>query len=187
LRTAILQHNREKGKEVRRLNESDKESWRTIRTFFARLVVSVLAVWAIFTFMFGIARINGEAMYPRIRDGDLIFYSRIGKDYSIGDVLTFRVDGVRRVARVVAKGGDVVDINEDGQLLVNGNVQEEEIFYQTEAHISDVTYPYTVAENSYFLLCDFRTISLDSRDYGAISEADIDGQVISILLRRRGI
>jgi signal peptidase I len=165
----------------------DKESWRTIRTFLLRLIVFALIVWVIFTFLFGIARVNGESMYPRIRDGDLIFYSRTEKNYSIGDVLTFRTDGYRRVARVVAKGGDVVDINEEGQLLVNGNVQEEEIFYPTEKLESDVTYPYTVAEDSYFVLCDFRTASIDSRGYGAISASDIDGVVISILLRRRGI
>jgi signal peptidase I len=137
--------------------------------------------------MFGIARVNGESMYPRIRDGDLIFFSRLGSDYSIGDVLTYKISGYRRVARVVAKGGDVVDINEDGQLLVNGSVQEEEIFYPTEKLVSLVTYPYTVAENSYFMLCDFRTGSIDSRDYGAVPESEIDGEVISILLRRRGI
>jgi signal peptidase I len=168
-------------------DKESKESWRTIRTFLIRLVVFILIIWAIFTFMFGIARVNGESMYPRIRDGDLIFFSRLGSDYSIGDVLTFKINGHRRVARVVAKGGDVVDINEDGELLVNGSIQEEEIFYQTEKLDSDVTYPYKVAENSYFLLCDFRTSSVDSRDYGALSESDIDGEVLSILLRRRGI
>jgi signal peptidase I len=137
--------------------------------------------------MFGIARVKGEAMYPRIRDGDLVFYNRMENDYSIGDVVTFKINGYRRFARVVAKGGDVVDINEDGQLIVNDNVQEEEIFYPTEKLVSDITYPYTVAENSYFILCDFRTVSIDSRDYGAISESDIDGKVLTLLLRRRGI
>jgi signal peptidase I len=152
-----------------------------------RLIVFVLVIWAIFTFLFGIARVNGEAMYPRIRDGDLIFYYRLGTDYNIGDVLTYKIDGHRRQSRVVAKGGDVVDINEDGQLLVNGNVQEEEIFYPTEKLISDITYPYTVPEDSYFMLGDFRTVAVDSRDYGAVSESDIDGQVLSVLLRLRGI
>jgi signal peptidase I len=166
---------------------ADKESQRDIRIFVIKLIAFIMSVWVIFTFLFGIARVNGEAMYPRIRDGDLIFYYRLGKDYSIGDVLTFKINGYRRIARVVAKGGDVVDINDEGKLLVNGNVQEEEIYYSTEKLTSDVTYPYTVPEDSYFMLGDFRTIAVDSRDYGAISESDIDGQILSILLRRRGI
>jgi signal peptidase I len=65
-------------------------------------------------------------------------------------------------------------------------VQEEEIFYPTEPQEGDVTYPYTVDEGSYFVLCDYRTISFDSRTYGAISKKDLDGKVIT-LLRRRGI
>jgi signal peptidase I len=86
----------------------------------------------------------------------------------------------------VAQGGDVVDLNEEGQLLVNGNVQQEEIFYETEAPVSGQAFPYTVEEGSYFILCDYRTASVDSRTYGAVSKNDLDGKVIT-LLRRRGI
>jgi signal peptidase I len=169
---------------VRFLNE--KESWRTIRTFLVRLIVFVIIIWAIFTFVFGIARMHSETMYPRIRDGDLLFYYRLDKDYAIGDVVTFVINDSRRVARVVAKGGDVVDLNEDGELLVNGNAQLEEIFYTTEAREDGVAFPYTVPEDSYFVLCDYRTISSDSRDYGAVARSEIDGEIVTIL-RRRGI
>jgi signal peptidase I len=164
----------------------EKESWRTIRVFFVRLIVFVGLIWAIFTFVFGIARMSSEVMYPRIRDGDLLFYYRLNKDYAIGDVVTFVIDDSRRVARVVAKGGDVVDVNENGELLVNGNTQLEEVFYPTEAREGGVELPYTVPEDSYFVLCDYRTISSDSRDYGAIARSEIDGEIVTIL-RRRGI
>jgi signal peptidase I len=80
----------------------------------------------------------------------------------------------------------VVEVNTDGELLVNGNVQEEEIFYPTEPQVGDVTYPLTVEEGSYFVLCDYRTIGFDSRTYGTISQKDFDGKVITVL-RRRGI
>jgi signal peptidase I len=84
-------------------------------------------------------------------------------------------------------GGDVVDLGEDGELIVNGNVKDEEIFYITQPNLSsDLVFPYTVPEDSYFVLCDFRTNSVDSRTYGAISRSDIDGKVISFL-RIRGI
>jgi type IV secretory pathway protease TraF len=43
-----------------------------------------------------------------------------------------------------------------------------------------------VEEDSYFVLCDFRTASSDSRDYGAVAKSDIDGKIIT-LLRRRGL
>jgi signal peptidase I len=159
---------------------------RIILEFFVKLGVVCLALWLIFTFAFGILQMHGETMYPRIRDGDLILYNRMERDYTIGDVVVFKVGISTCVARIVAQGGDVVEVNEEGELLVNGNVQEEEIFYPTEAEPLGVSYPYTVEENSYFMLSDFRTNTTDSRSYGAVSVNDFCGKVITIL-RRRGI
>jgi signal peptidase I len=158
----------------------------TIVAFFVKLGIVCLALWSVFTFVFGIRQMHGEIMYPRLRDGDLMFYYRLEQDYNIEDVVIYKVNGQTCVARIVAQGGDVVDVNSEGQLLVNGNVQDEEIFYPTEGYTSGVSYPYTVGEDSYFLLCDYRTISVDSRSYGAVSEKDFCGKVITIL-RRRGI
>jgi signal peptidase I len=125
-------------------------------------------------------------MYPRLRDGDLILYYRLERNYQIGDVVTFQMNDTTFLGRIVAQGGDVVELSEDGQLLVNGNVQQEEIFYPTEPQDGDVTYPCTVEEDNYFILCDFRTAGFDSRTYGTIPQSTLDGKIITVL-RRRGI
>jgi signal peptidase I len=155
--------------------------------FIMKVCGVLLALWAIFTFVFGIRQISGESMYPRLRDGDLILYYRLVQNYQIGDVVTYDLYGTPRQARIVAQAGDVVEVNDDGQLIVNGNIQQEEIFYQTLPYEEGITYPYTVEDNSYFVLCDCRTGSyMDSRIIGAVSQKDLDGKVISFL-RRRGI
>jgi signal peptidase I len=159
---------------------------RIILEFFVKLGIVCLALWLIFTFAFGILQMHGESMYPRLRDGDLILYNRMERDYTIGDVVVFKVGKSTCVARIVAQGGDVVEITEEGDLLVNGNIQAEEIFYPTEEDPVGIGYPYTIEDNSYFMLCDFRTACTDSRSYGAVSEDDFCGKVIT-LLRRRGI
>jgi signal peptidase I len=169
--------------------DQNQDMWRqkeTVLKFIIKLCLVLLVIWAVFTFIFGIRQVSGEHMYPRLRDGDLTLYYRLEQNYEKGDVVTFQLEGTTFWARIVAQGGDVVEVNEDGQLIVNGNVQEEEIFYPTEPQDGDVTYPYTVEEGSYFVLCDYRTISYDSRTYGAISKKDLDGKVIT-LLRHRGI
>jgi signal peptidase I len=158
----------------------------TVLMFIVKLCLVLLVIWAVFTFVFGIRQVSGENMYPRLRDGDLILYYRLEQDYQIGDVVTFELDDTTFWARIVAQGGDVVEVTEDGQLLINGNVQEEEIFYPTEPQEGDVTYPCTVEAGSDFVWCDYRTISLDSRTYGTIPQEDLDGKVITVL-RRRGI
>jgi signal peptidase I len=172
-------------------NDSGESKSRKIRrlkqntvSFFIKLIVAVLAIWIIFHYIFGLFRVNGETMYPSIRDGDLVLYYRLEQEYYQGDAVVYLVNGYGRIARIVAQGGDVVNLNEDGQLLVNGKVQEEEVFFATEKIEGGISYPYTIPEDSYFVLCDFRTNSYDSREYGAISIEDISGKVITIMRRR---
>jgi signal peptidase I len=175
--------------EIQETPTQNQDMWRekeTVLKFIIRLCLVILVIWAFFTYVFGIRQVCGENMYPRLRDGDLVLYYRLEQDYQIGDVVTFKLNDSTFWARIVAQEGDVVEVTEDGQLWVNGNVQQEEIFYPTEPQEGDVTYPYTVEEGSYFVLCDYRTISFDSRTYGAIPKKDLDGKVITVL-RRRGI
>ena len=145
-----------------------------------------IAVFAVFNYVFGIGVVNGESMYPRMRDGDLVVYFRMEPEQNIGDIITFMVNGERQFARVVARGGDVVDMTEDGLLKINGNIQAEEVFFSTSKEERATTFPCRVETDSVFVLCDNRTAALDSRDYGTIPVSSIDGKVIT-LLRRRGL
>jgi signal peptidase I len=167
-------------------NQNISLQQETVLKFLLKLCLVLLAIWVAFTYVFGIRQVSGENMYPRLRDGDLILYYRLEQDYQEDDVVAFDIDGYHRVGRIVAQGGDVVDLNTDGQLVVNGNVRQEEVFYATEPLVGGVSFPYTVEEGSYFVLCDFRTASVDSRSYGTIPQSDLAGKVIT-LLRRRGI
>ena len=162
---------------------------QTLREFIALLCkigCAALVCWVMYHFFFGIGVVSGEAMYPRMRDGDLVVYFRINSEYNIGDIVTFKVDGKRQYARITARGGDTVDMTEDGQLTVNGNVQQEEVFSATSKEGRKTVFPCQVERDAVFVLCDNRGNAQDSRDYGPVRIADIDGKVIS-LLRRRGL
>lgn len=164
----------------------DKQALQDIRAFLIKLVVVAVIGWMLLGFVFGVTVMEGEDMYPHIRDGDVLIYYRLQREYHIGDVATFKRDGRRYTGRLVAQGGDTVDITEDGQLLVNGSVQDEEIFYPTETADGGVEFPCKIPEGSVFLLCDFRTNGIDSRSYGPVDIEELDGKVMTIL-RRRGI
>lgn len=157
-----------------------------ICAFLVKLAVIALAGWILLGVVFGMAVMEGEDMYPRLRDGDLMVYYRLQREYHIGDVVTFTQDGRRYTGRIVAQGGDTVDLTEEGQLLVNGSVQDEEIFYLTQQVEGGTPLPCQIPEGSVFLLCDFRTNATDSRSYGPVQLDSLDGKVITIL-RRRGI
>lgn len=176
-----------RGANVDKQEQSPKPTaLQEVGTFAMNIGLTAAVIWLVFTFVFGVYIMDGEGMYPRIRDGDLVLYYRLDNEYDIDSVLTFKVDGTRYTARYIAMEGDIVDITDEGQLLINGSVQSEEIFYATYQLESDMEYPYEVPEGCIFLLGDFRTYTVDSRVYGAVSLDEIDGKVITII-RRRGI
>lgn len=169
--------------------EARYRSLETSRAFWAlikKMICIAVAVWALFSFVFGVSIVQGEGMYPRMRDGDVTLWYRLEQNPNIGDIVTFTRDGERQYGRVVAKGGDTVDFTKDGLLLLNGSAQQEEVFFQTSKQNRAQAFPITIPENEVFILGDNRAYSVDSRDYGSVSASEIDGKIIS-LMRRRGL
>lgn len=169
---------------ARQPGSAARRDWQDIRAFLLKLAVVALAAWALLGWVFGLTVMKGEDMYPRLRDGDLLLYYRLQKEYRIGDVVTFARDGTRHTARIVAQGGDTVDITEEGALLVNGSAQSEEIFCLTQPAEEGIELPCTLPEDSFFLLGDFRTQATDSRSYGPVPREELDGKVITVVRRR---
>lgn len=124
-------------------------------------------------------------MFPAMKDGDLIIAYRLQQDYAKNDVVVYEVNGEQKVGRIVARGTDVVTLDDSGTLLVNGTVQTGDILYPTYAK-EGIKYPHKVAEGHVFVLGDYRTNAEDSRDYGTVSESSVKGKIITIL-RRRGL
>ena len=137
-------------------------------------------------FIFGICRCGDNMMSPAFKDGDIVLYYRLEKEYAQSDAVVVEKDGEIQVRRIVAKGGDKVDITENG-LLINGYAQQEkDIFSDTLPYTKGITFPITLKEDEYFVLGDNRTIAKDSRVYGVVKEKEIKGSIIS-LIRRRGL
>lgn len=147
----------------------------------ALLLVAVLILSQVFL----ISQAKGMAMFPAIKDGDLMIGFRLHQRYQKGEVVAYKLDGKRRLGRVVARAGDVVNIDEEGTLRVNGTPQAGEIMYPTYPKES-LAYPYQVAEKHIFVLGDYRTLAEDSRDLGAIPFKKVEGKIITIL-RRQGL
>ena len=88
------------------------------------------------------------------------------------------------ICRVVAAGGDTVEISEGERLIVNGNtMMESGIFYNTPEYLGFVEYPLKLGEGEFFVLADHRNGGADSRFFGAVSEEEILGTVITIMRR----
>lgn len=151
-----------------------------------KIVLLLLVVFLIFTFLYGIVRINDISMKPSIKDGDLVVYYRLDHRFISGDVAVFEKDNKTTTGRVVAVAGDTVDITKDG-LMINGAEQiSQDIYFDTTRFKNGVDFPLTVEEGQIFVLGDNRPKASDSRIYGCIDLKDIRGKVIAII-RSRGI
>lgn len=142
--------------------------------------------YLVLTYLFGIGIVSGEGMYPRLRDGDMVIFYRLEAEQNINDIVAYSKNDTLNYGRIVALGGDSVDLSEDGQLIVNGSVQQEEVFAATSADGRATVFPVQLTQDEVFVLGDNREYALDSRDFGPITRSEIKGKVLS-LLRNRGL
>lgn len=150
-----------------------------------RILLIVLVVYVVLTQVFLITQAEGMGMFPSVKDGDLIIAFRLQDTFEKNNVIVYEHDGALHVGRILARGTDYVDIDDEGTLRVNGTVQTGEILYPTYPR-PGAEYPIQVPENSVYVLGDYRTNTQDSRDYGSIPMDKVKGKVITIF-RRRGL
>lgn len=160
-----------------------RENRYLLKDVLAMTLCLVLAV-VVFLQFFDLRVVDGSGMFPTVSDGDLVLGYR---EFTLrkNDVVFYTVDGKEYMGRVAAKGGDSVDISEEGVLFVNGTPQVGEITYPT--------YPpenwsgrMVVPEGYVFVLGDYRTHTTDSRQLGLIPVENVIMKATA-LLRHRGI
>ena len=137
--------------------------WRVLKsTAFSLLVVAAAAV-IIAVLLMPVLQISGSSMTDTLNDGDIVI-AITGSSYGRGDVVAFYYNNNILIKRVIAMSGDWVDIDEDGNVSVNGVVLDEP--YVSEKALGDcnITLPYQVPENRCFLMGDHRSTSIDSRN-----------------------
>lgn len=160
---------------------------RALRNFLVRLFLLITVIGILFGVVFGLTPMANADMQPAVCAGDLMLYYRLDKNLKSDDVVVFQKEGIQYTGRIVAVPGDVVEITDESELMVNKNtVMEDNIFYTTSAYDSEVEYPLALKENQYFILCDNREGAKDSRSFGVVDTSEIKGKVITIV-RRSGI
>lgn len=146
--------------------------------------IVVLLFYAVFFVLFGVATVPDEGMSPSLRQGDLTLYNRMDKSAGFTDVISYIDEGKTYFSRIMGLPGDVIDINEEGQYLVNGQpqaVNNEPIILLDRG---SVAYPVSVPDDSVFLLNDNYGNTDDSRTKGPVSMKKLSGHLMMIMRRR---
>lgn len=155
-----------------------------IKSFFSRLIVMIVMIYIMFFVIFGLQPMSNDDMKPRISAGDLMLFYRLETRINSSDVIVFEKDGKIYTGRVVAKGGDKVEVTDDSSLKINDSTMiESDIFYSTPKYEDYIQYPVTLQQDEYFILCDYRSGAKDSRYFGPVKEKEIKGKVITIIRR----
>lgn len=153
-------------------------------SFFMRLAFLVVLLWILFGMVFGLAVMRDDDMSPRISAGDLMLFYRLEDTLRAEDVIIFEKEGRQYTGRIVAVGGDTVEVTEDARLMINGSyVAGSNIYYSTPRYESEVAYPVTLGEGQVFVLCDYREGARDSRYFGPVEKTEIQGKVITVIRR----
>ncbi|MGN1020505.1 MAG: signal peptidase I [Aristaeellaceae bacterium] len=143
------------------------------------LVLIVLSALAASWLLFPAMRLHSDAMAPTLARGDVVVALR-HVSCNPGDIIAYSVGDKLMVKRVIARGGDTVQLTEDGSVLVNGEALDEP-YVQTQAlGTCDIDMPFTVPEGQLFVMGDQREVSVDSRSTaaGCVAQEQIIGRVI---------
>ena len=148
-------------------------------TLFTLITVAACAV-LVAVFMMPVLQIYGHSMTPTLDEGDIVL-SLKGSEFKTGDVVAFYYNNKILVKRVIAKAGEWVDIDNKGNVFVNGEQLDEP--YVSEKPIGDdcdIIFPYQVPEARIFVMGDHRDVSLDSRNstIGCIAEEVVVGRIV---------
>ena len=157
-----------------------KRRYRSVlrSTIFTLITVAAVAV-LVATLWLPVLQIYVSSMSPTLQDGEVIFSVKTS-DFEPGDVISFYYNNKILVKRVIARPGEWVDIDKDGNVFVN-NVPLNEPYLADKAFGDcNIELPYQVPDGKFFVMGDHRSTSVDSRStaVGCVAQEQIVGKIL---------
>ena len=161
---------------------ADQESKpaRKLSLWARDMLFSLLVSIFIITFLYQPVKVEGTSMLPRLEDQDRLFINKFAYHFEKierGDVVVFyypRDPQKSYIKRVIALPGEDLRI-QGGRVYVNGKLLAEPYVprqYEDMRSEDEIVIP----RDEYFVMGDHRSISSDSRDFGAVPRDLIYGK-----------
>lgn len=126
-----------------------------------------------------VLRIYGSSMNPTLREGEIVISVK-GAKIEPGDIVGVYYGSKLLIKRCMAVENQWVDIDRDGNVIVN-NVPVEEPYLTEKAYgETNIKLPYQVPANAIFVMGDNRATSIDSRNtsVGCIDLENLSGKIV---------
>ena len=167
--------------------EKQPMTWKRLwKEWILPFGLEILALLLIVKFIFFIAIVPRGSMEPTIQERSALFTLRVHdlEKLERGDVIVFEAEtpelaGTTLIKRLIGLPGDHVEIDENGVMTINGEVQSEDyVVYQYA-----IPSVFDVPEGYYLFMGDNRANSLDSRYWSDpyVSAESIQGRAVFTL------
>lgn len=168
--------------QVSRAYQQDQYRKRYKRAFISTLsVLAVIAAVAVLvsTLFLPVIQVSGNSMEPTLSDGDVLVLLK-SKHYERSQLCCISWQNKMLLKRIIGLPGDVVSIDIEGNVSVNGVLLDEPYVSDKTLGECDVTFPCQVPEGKVFVLGDHRSTSIDSRssEIGCVDQDQIVGFVL---------
>lgn len=170
-------------KRSRKKHSRVRDYLAVLRAVIASMVTAAAVVVLVVYFFFPVMRIYGSSMSSTLVDGDIVI-SQKTTELQPGDICAFYSGSRILCKRVIGLEGDVIEIDDKGTVFVNGAEIYEPYLKGRSLGECNIEFPFTVPEDSYFVLGDNRRESIDSRNtaIGCISKEQMVGRLLFCVL-----
>ena len=136
---------------------------RTGQILVMMMVVVAAAAVLLATLFLPVLQVSGDSMYPTLNDKDIILLVK-SNHIENGELCGFYWQNKLLLKRIIGQPGDVIDMDVNGVVSVNGVALDEPYVDALTVGECDIRFPYQVPESRYF--CMSRPIPPQKRDTG---------------------
>ena len=162
---------------------------KSIRSILGILLYLAVVFAVTFLFIIFVAQrtdVDGKSMENTLHHGDSLIVDKIS--YRFRDPKRFEIivfpfryaDNVLYIKRIIGLPGETVQIDNDGNIYINGEILVESYGREVIKNPGRAIEPITLGDDEYFVMGDNRNNSSDGRDpaVGNIKRKDIIGRAL---------
>ena len=157
-----------------------KSRYRSVlrSTIYSLITVAAITV-LITTLWLPVLQVYVNSMTPTLQNGEIIFTVKVS-EFEPGDIISFYYNNKILIKRVIARSGEWVNMDADGNVYVNETLLDEPYLDEKAFGDCNIELPYQVPEGRVFVMGDHRSTSVDSRNsaVGCVAQEQIVGKIL---------